>query len=146
MKKKNRLVQNLLVSVGSGIICFSILEIGTRLLWHGEVPKVHVGVILKDGNRKITQEGIQYNTNSRGLRNKEIQMEKPKGVKRILALGDSFIWGDGLPEEDLVVVKIENSLNKKNPQDIEVVNGGISGFNTTIGKIKPSQCAISIYC
>jgi lysophospholipase L1-like esterase len=107
-----------------------MLEIATRLFWHSKIQREHVGVILKQGNREIIHEGIQYKTNSLGLRNKEIQIGKPEGVKRILALGDSFVWGDGLLEEDLVTVKLENSLNNINAQRIEIINGGIGGFNT----------------
>lgn len=131
MKNKKALIQNILLSACSLILFFSMLEIGTRLFWDTKIQSARTGVILNEGNREIIHKGIQYKTNSLGLRNKEIQKEKPEGVKRILAIGDSFVFGSGLFEEDLVTVRIENSLNNINAQSIEVINGGISGFNTT---------------
>ncbi|MFB3056676.1 MAG: SGNH/GDSL hydrolase family protein, partial [Ignavibacteriaceae bacterium] len=120
-----------MLTVGSMILFFSILEIGTRLFWRVEVQKAHVGIIAKEGNQEIALEGELYKTNSHGLRNKELQTEKVASAeRRILALGDSFIWGDGLPEEDLVTVKIDSLLNKQSHQKVEVINAGISGFNT----------------
>lgn len=130
MINKNALIKNLLLSLFSIIFFFSVLEITARLFWHDETQKEHIGVILNEGNRKLIHEGILYKTNSLGLRNKEIQREKPERVKRILALGDSFVWGDGLPDEDLITVKIENTLNDYDTQSVEVINAGISGFNT----------------
>jgi lysophospholipase L1-like esterase len=128
---KNALIQNLLLSAFSLVLFFLCLEISTRLFWHGNTQGAHVGVILKGENRQIIHKGIQYKTNSLGLRNKEVQKDKPGGVKRILALGDSFVWGDGLSYDDLVTVKIEKALNNIYSHRIEVINGGISGFNTT---------------
>ncbi|MGD8778936.1 MAG: SGNH/GDSL hydrolase family protein [Ignavibacteria bacterium] len=58
--------------------------------------------------------------------------KKDSQTFRIFALGDSFIWGDGLKNKDLITIKIENLLNKKVSDNIniEVVNTGIGGFNT----------------
>jgi len=131
MRKAHVLGRNLLLTVGSMILFFSILEIGTRLFWRVEVQKAHVGIIAKEGNQEIAHEGELYKTNSHGLRNKELQTEKVASAeRRILALGDSFVWGDGLPEEDLVTVKIESLLYKQSHQKVAVINAGIPGFNT----------------
>ena len=39
-------------------------------------------------------------TNSHGLRDREREWEKPKGIKRILGLGDSFTFGYQVSEKD----------------------------------------------
>src|SRR4051812_13244556 len=37
--------------------------------------------------------------------------DKPKGIFRIAVLGDSFIWGDGLPYENIWSHKLETKLS-----------------------------------
>jgi hypothetical protein len=121
---------NVLVSLGSLLFFLSALELGTRLLWHPGPEAGHLGVILKGANRRLVYEGIEYRTNSLGLRNPEMDSGNVKGAKRILALGDSFLWGDGLPESELVTVKIENLL-KAEGGNVDVINAGVSAYNTS---------------
>lgn len=122
---------NLLLVVASIIIFFSTAEIVTRLLWHSDVRRELAGIKLEGSYRQIIHEGLEYRTNNLGLRmNREVHPERPKGVKRVLVLGDSFIFGYGLPYEDLVTVKIEKILNNE-MKNIEVINGGVSGSNTS---------------
>lgn len=128
MKRKIYII-NLLLFIVSPIIFLSIMEIVTRLFWQYEVKGHHVGVILKGENRKVMHEGIIYRTNSKGIRYREIDDIRSYN-KRVLALGDSFIWGDGLSEEELVTTKIEKMLQAKYP-DAKVINAGISGHNTS---------------
>lgn len=121
----------LLLSVISVIVFFSLAEVVTRLLWHSEVRKQHVGIKVDDPNRRIVYEGVKYRTNSFGLRmNREVEPVKPKGVRRLLVLGDSMVFGEGLSYEDLVTVKIEEILNTE-MGNIEVINAGMSGYNTS---------------
>jgi len=121
---------NLLLALSSLFIFFCIAEIVTRLLWHSDVRRQSVGIKLEGPDRQIIDEGVEYRTNNLGLRmNREVQPEKRKGVRRILVLGDSFTFGYGLPYEDLVTVKIEKILNTE-MKNIEVVNAGVSGYNT----------------
>ncbi len=128
--KIRSIIINLLLVVISLLIFFSIAEIATRLLWHYEAKNQYVGINLEGPDRQIINEGVEYRTNSLGLRmNKEVEPERPKGVKRILVLGDSFIFGDGLSYEDLVTIKIEKILNTE-IKNIEVINAGVGGYNT----------------
>lgn len=46
--------------------------------------------------------------------------------KRILVLGDSFVWGFGVEEKDLFTSKIE----KEFPEPVEIINTGVSGYGT----------------
>jgi hypothetical protein len=121
---------NLLLGVTSLLFFLSVLEVGTRLLWHPGAEAGHLGVILKGANRRLVHEGIEYRTNSLGLRNTETDTANVKGAKRVLALGDSFLWGDGLPESQLVTVKIQGSLST-NFGNVDVINAGISAYNTS---------------
>ena len=69
--------------------------------------------------------------NSRGLRDKEYLIPKPPVAYRILVLGDSVAFGDGIRAEDTFVKKLEESLNP-NPagKTVEVLNAGVRGYNT----------------
>ena len=64
--------------------------------------------------------------NSSGMReNREIN--PPKKKRRMLFLGDSFTWGFGVAENERFTELIENRLNQK---DWEVLNMGVSGYST----------------
>lgn len=66
--------------------------------------------------------------NSHGLRDRERTWNKPMGVFRILAVGDSFTFGLGLDIEDTYVKQIEYAL-KKEGLNVDVINGGVIGYN-----------------
>lgn len=67
---------------------------------------------------------IRVQTNSHGLRDKEYTQER-SNKKRMLVLGDSFVWGYGVEHEQRFTEIIEN----RNP-DWEIINAGISGYGT----------------
>lgn len=55
--------------------------------------------------------------------------EKPKGVYRIAVLGDSFIWGDGLPYEQAWSHKLQ-TLIEQHYRNVEVLHWGRNGWQT----------------
>ncbi len=59
------------------------------------------------------------------LRDRDYSIEKPSGVKRILALGDSHIFGWGVQIDQTVTELLEN----KWLQGAEVLNTGVSGYS-----------------
>lgn len=67
--------------------------------------------------------------NSLGFREREIQPKKP-GTYRIIVLGDSFTYGQGLLREDRLTEMLERRLNASRPGEYEVLNFGAPGFNT----------------
>jgi len=71
--------------------------------------------------------------NSYGFRGKEIDLEKTPFEKRILILGDSFVFGQGIDESDGLASQLEEILQKK-MQDkiIRVINAGVPGYNTVL--------------
>jgi hypothetical protein len=62
--------------------------------------------------------------NQTGLRDREHQYERSDDTKRILVLGDSFAWGYGVEESERFSQLMETAL------DVEVINGGVSGYST----------------
>jgi len=117
------------LACGSLLFFGSVLEIGTRILWNSDYAYQPAGVILKGANRDVVHEGIRYRTNSQGIRNEELQRDKLATERRVLTLGDSFLWGDGLMEPDLVSTQMEILLSEA-PERVTVINAGIAGFNT----------------
>jgi hypothetical protein len=71
--------------------------------------------------------------NSHGLRDREYAVIKPPHTFRILALGDSFTYGDGVALEETWVKGLEHRLNQQLGDigvHFEVLNAGIPGYNT----------------
>ena len=68
--------------------------------------------------------------NSLGLRDREIAIEKPDGVKRILVLGDSYVFGVGVDRSHVFSTRLEELLDASSAQRFEVINMGVSGYST----------------
>jgi lysophospholipase L1-like esterase len=68
---------------------------------------------------------IAVRTNSRGFRDGEFALPKPVGETRVLALGDSFTFGNGVAVEDTWVQQLEGLLAAELGA-VEVVNGGFA--------------------
>jgi len=71
---------------------------------------------------------IPGGTNSLGLRDKPVAVEKAPGSYRVLAIGDSFTFGS-VPLDDVWTEVLEKRLLGSRPP-AEVVNGGVAGYNT----------------
>lgn len=65
---------------------------------------------------------IKVRHNSRGFRDRE---HGPKQKKRILALGDSFVWGYDVEQNERFTERLQAKL-----KNWEVLNLGVSGFGT----------------
>jgi hypothetical protein len=72
---------------------------------------------------------VQVTTNHAGMRGKrEYAIRQPAGVIRVALEGDSFIFGHGVNDEDVVSVILEDALNAEGQGKWEVLNFGVSGF------------------
>ena len=66
---------------------------------------------------------IAYRINSKGLRDDETSYEKPKGIFRIVLVGDSNTYGYGVPIEKHFSTLLEGYY-----KDVEVINMGVGGW------------------
>lgn len=80
--------------------------------------KPHASVSSRRSGQKIT-----YQINSKGLRDSEMNYEKPPGIFRIVLLGDSNTFGHGVPAE-----KHFSTLLERRFPNVEVVNMGVGGY------------------
>jgi lysophospholipase L1-like esterase len=72
---------------------------------------------------------VSYRTNSRGLRDGEISAKAP-GAYRVLLLGDSVVFGHGVPVEDTLAERLERGLrNLPGLGSAEVINAGVTGYS-----------------
>ena len=76
-----------------------------------------------------SQAGIDYTINSLGFRDREFDIKKSKGQYRILCVGDSFTFGEGVKAQEAYPQVLEKMLQTRY-KNAEVINAGISGYNT----------------
>ncbi len=67
--------------------------------------------------------------NAHGFRDREYALEKPPGTFRIVVLGDSIVWGHGLPLADTFPKQLERLLDPDASGRFEVLNFGVSGYS-----------------
>jgi GDSL-like Lipase/Acylhydrolase family len=84
---------------------------------------------LKPNQQSFTH-SFPVKTNSFGLRNGEISLEPTANTVRILCLGDSLTFGNGVRFEDTYPKVLEGELNTEELGKYEVINGGVPGYDT----------------
>jgi hypothetical protein len=126
----------LYLSTVTVVICL-ILEGAVRLLGIAPPLPAHVSVAdpylpykplpLSVGYAHTKEFDCEYRHNSLGFRDVEHSLDKPKGVFRILALGDSFTYGSGVSFQDTYLRRLERMLNSREGQHpkVEIINAGI---------------------
>jgi hypothetical protein len=72
---------------------------------------------------------VHHTTNSAGYRGGEIPLKKIAGIPRVLFLGDSFTFGEGVHDADVYSEQFE-ALAARAGKKVESVNLGIGGANT----------------
>lgn len=80
-------------------------------------------------NRVAVLMGVDFQTNSKGLRDREFSYDRQPGTLRILMLGDSLTVGWGVPVEQTFSKRIEK-LFAADGINAEVINTGIGNYNT----------------
>jgi lysophospholipase L1-like esterase len=76
---------------------------------------------------------VPIHFNQLGMRDsREFTVEKPAGMRRIAVIGDSFVEGLQVAEENGVVRQLERQLRQPGDERIQVLNFGCSGFSTTL--------------
>ena len=128
---------NAILLIATLIVLFLASEITLRLIYHpeflGSVIQYDplLGWSLTPGASLVSvdnQRDFRYriDVNSLGLRDREMAVEKPQGVRRVLVLGDSFAFGVGLKQDE----RFSDMLQAMLPGDVQVINGGVPGWGT----------------
>jgi lysophospholipase L1-like esterase len=94
------------------------------------LPDAEVGFWMRPGHRAFTHDRA-VEINRLGLRDRDHPRVPPPGVRRLLALGDSQTFGNGLALADTWPKQLERELQRRaGAPRWEVVNGGLPGSAT----------------
>ena len=79
-----------------------------------------------------SENGVVMTVNSLGLRGGEASADKPAGTYRILGIGDSFAFGEGVKDKDTFLNRLQLQLNARpaGNERHQVLNAGVQGYNT----------------
>jgi lysophospholipase L1-like esterase len=94
------------------------------------VPDAEAGYRLApEFHGRIERHGhvTEFSTNALGLRDDELP---PKTTPRLLALGDSFTFGWGVPQGQEWVHQAGRALRELGLGPLRTVNGGVNGYGT----------------
>jgi lysophospholipase L1-like esterase len=132
-------IQNVIVIVGSLVLAFILAEFVLRMtlpapiIWKYPQEEYQfdskIGHWLKHNQLAFTHDK-SVRTNSIGIRDSDYLLEHSPDVFRVLALGDSQTFGNGLELVDTWPKQLEEILRKSCEKRIEVINGGIPGTDT----------------
>jgi GDSL-like lipase/acylhydrolase family protein len=76
-------------------------------------------------------QGVSLDINSDGFRDRSHPRVKPSGVRRLIGLGDSVLFGWGVEEPECFLRRLEQTLNASGRSPgWEVLNLGVPGYNT----------------
>ena len=84
--------------------------------------------------------GILHRTDSHGLRGPERSLERWPGRTRVAVVGDSVVWGYGVPEDDTIPAWLER-LSRDRGTELEAWNLGVTAYNTYNERAKFAQLA-----
>ena len=124
-KRKEWLFRSILV-IGSIAITLIVLN---KLFYSGSGGSKTLESISYNDSINLANKAFS-DKNPYGFTDVVHTKEKPVDVKfRIAVLGDSFIWGDGLPYEQVWSHKLERRIKEKY-NGVEVLHWGCNGWQT----------------
>lgn len=97
----------------------AVFEVGKYASWRF---KPNTKGIMANGEFKVF-----YSINSLGMRDKEHNVTKRRGITRILTIGDSFTEGFGVEQNESYPIILDSLVNKE--YNVEVFNAGIGGYS-----------------
>jgi lysophospholipase L1-like esterase len=100
-----------------------------ELILRALVPESGLG---RFGSEKVENIEFSYVTthNSLGYRGEEFSRNSPPGTRRVLFIGDSFVYGVGAARAETIPSLLENKLNSLEKSKFEVLNLGLPDGNT----------------
>jgi hypothetical protein len=131
---------NLALAAASLCVSFIVVEFALRLVvpldsgrpFNYRIPHPILGWVLQPNTTYLYEvpEGmVSVTHNAEGWRDLEHALEKPKGVFRILVLGDSFMEANSVKLDDTFHRQVEK-LARAAGKNVEVINMGVAGYGT----------------
>lgn len=152
LRKRRMLLGNVSLAVGSllAVALFaeaaSMLFLPPPITWRDPQELYNhdplLGHVLAPGQHAFTH-SFPVSTNSHGFRDREYPLSPSPGTVRILCLGDSLTFGDGVGVEDTYPKRLEAILQESGGHSFEVINTGVPSYDTwqeiTFFKTKGAQ-------
>lgn len=122
----------------------SMLERSQQTVSEPGVTNVSLrGLIQPSANDRLVYElkpglkanfmGVPVAINQAGFRERELPVNKPKGTFRIVGLGDSLMFGWGVPIEATYLRVLEGLLQQRNDQiHYKTLNFAVPGYNAAM--------------
>jgi lysophospholipase L1-like esterase len=155
-RRRSRLLPRLLLSIGTFVVTLTVAEIGFRLADWPRFPEPHSEPVrfafadVGEGSEPfyVNQPGritFRYDGNPRGYFDELSEVhhdvnplgfrgpafiQKPEGTFRVVCLGDSFTFGEGVRNED-AYPEVAARLLRKRGRQTDACNLGVGGYNTT---------------
>ena len=143
-----------LLLLGSTLVALLVCEVAARLAirhWNeagpqrptagGDVmlvemlqPSPHRSIVyaLQPG-LDVRFQGVAVTTNAAGFRGPELPASKPAGGFRVVALGDSVLFGWGVGWDDTGIARLPALLSALRPgRYVDAIGTGVPGYNTAI--------------
>jgi lysophospholipase L1-like esterase len=135
-----RLRTKLLVVAISAIVALGLSEVAARIMFDAPPDPLRqpqlmyefnpdMGFIHVPNEKGYLDDGFAT-INALGLRGPLPEMPKPKGMVRILAIGDSTTFGWGVNDDGTYPAQLAGDLNRAFPdRQIDIVNGGVGAYD-----------------
>ena len=134
-EKRERIVVRALVTLGAVLVMLVFFEVGLRVIDRYVRPMTRQRHFFFQHDPQLgwshrpdvvcTFKKQVVRINSHGLRDDEVPYEKPPDEFRILLLGDSQLFGDGVAGEDTLPSRLEKKL-----LGVQAINAGFIGYGT----------------
>jgi len=140
--RAKRLVSLALVMLIAVFLTLSLVEIVFRcwdpygMVYYSELRRFNkhmkknedFAYIHEPGLHGVFQ-GVTVDINSEGLRWAEFQVNKLKGTRRLLVLGDSVVFGWGVEQDKIFPAVLQEMLDQRGLK-WEVISAGVASWNT----------------
>ncbi|MDC0038453.1 SGNH/GDSL hydrolase family protein [Gammaproteobacteria bacterium] len=125
---------NVALIMGTVIVCLTLSEILLHVIVKYDFRVVESGVWIPRKHKELDgaidlQNYEIAKLNRHGFSDKNRSFSKPTGVRRIAVLGDSFIWGDGIPNNQIWSHILEKKITDQYSK-VEVLSWGKNGWST----------------
>jgi hypothetical protein len=115
------------------LLCLLLLELTLRTGWFDDNNNPHpiwIPYKFDKIHNEIEEKNWQFaKLNPYKFTDRERSYKKKEGDKRIAVLGDSFVWGTGIPNELTWNHQLEKMLNEKY-KNVEVLSWGFPAWST----------------
>ena len=96
----------------------------------GDPPRLHAQ-LANPPNYSMEVDNVEFRyhweSNSQGLRYREVPLRKPTGLRRVFVVGDSVTAGEGVEADRRFTELLEGVDQPSAPGGVEWINGGLGG-------------------